>query len=94
MVDFDISVFNVLQEDNEKTAKFLNTAWWVCPEQKMDIMGLEVPDFLKGKPEMQRIYPPRGTEVLNADGSLEGGAGGPNMAAVDKALKDAGITEY
>lgn len=50
----------VLQGDLEKMVKWLDRAWWITPNQKLKILGMETSDDKK----MDRIYKPINTERL------------------------------
>ena len=56
-VDFDASVYGELEANKAEQVEWLDKAWWIAPKQKMDIMGLEIPDYVD-QTEMEKLYIP------------------------------------
>lgn len=54
VLDYDATVFSELQEDMEKLATWLNTAWWFTPNKKLAYMNESPED----NPAMDRVYIP------------------------------------
>lgn len=64
-VDYDLSVYPELQEDQEKTARIMQVSWWVKPNEKRIAMGLdEDPD----EPMMDTYLVPSGMEPIASIG--------------------------
>lgn len=59
-LDFDTSGVECLQADNQAMATWLSLAWWLTPNQKLDIQGYEQ----STDPEMDKIYIPAGNIPL------------------------------
>lgn len=55
-LDFDTSSIECLQADNQAMATWLAAAWWLTPNQKLDIQGYE----RSADPEMDKVYIPSG----------------------------------
>ncbi len=53
-IDFDTSGIECLQSDQQAMAAWLNTAWWMTPNQKLAAQGLPLSD----DPEMDKVYIP------------------------------------
>ena len=56
-VDFDPTVYGELEANKAEQVEWLDKAWWIAPKQKMDIMGLEIPDYVD-QAEMEKLYIP------------------------------------
>ena len=56
-VDYDVKVYAELEANKKEQVDWLNTAWWIAPAQKMEIMGVQVPDYIPTE-EMQKLYIP------------------------------------
>jgi len=57
IVDFSLDCYPELVADRAEQATYLNTAWWISPAQKMEIMGLKTPDFIPQQ-DMEKLYIP------------------------------------
>ena len=51
-LDFDLSVFPELQEDKKEQIQYLERAWWLTPNQKLEEMGYGRNE----NPDMDKIY--------------------------------------
>ena len=51
-LDFDLSVFPELQEDKKEQIQYLERAWWLTPNQKLEEMGYG----RNPNPDMDKIY--------------------------------------
>lgn len=51
-LDFDLSVFPELQEDKKEQISYLERAWWLTPNQKLEEMGYGRNE----NPDMDKIY--------------------------------------
>jgi HK97 family phage portal protein len=58
-VDFDMSVYSELEANRAEQSTWLNTAWWLTPEQKLKIQGL-APDPNVPIEDYQKLYVPSG----------------------------------
>ena len=56
-VDYDIKVYQELEANKSEQATWLNTAWWIPPAQKNEIMGIKTPDYIPQE-EMEKLYIP------------------------------------
>jgi HK97 family phage portal protein len=56
-VDFDASIYGELEANKNDQVEWLDKAWWIAPKQKMDIMGIEIPDYIS-EAEMEKLYIP------------------------------------
>lgn len=63
-VDYDLSVFGELEANKAEQTAWLNTAWWISPKQKLDIMNIEVPDYIP-KEELEKLYIPTGLQTID-----------------------------
>lgn len=57
MVDFSLDSYPELVADRKDQVDYLNTAWWIAPAQKMQIMGLRKPDYID-QAELEKLYIP------------------------------------
>ena len=64
VLDFDMSCFKELEADRQKQAQWLNTAWWLPPQMKYELMGLDVPEYIP-KEDLQQIVIPSGLSVFD-----------------------------
>jgi phage portal protein BeeE len=58
-VDFDLTVYQELEANREAQAQWLNTSWWLTPEQKLKVMGI-APDPNVPLEDYQKLYIPQG----------------------------------
>jgi hypothetical protein len=58
-VDFDLTVYQELEANREAQAQWLNTSWWLTPEQKLKVMGI-APDPNVPPEDYQKLYIPQG----------------------------------
>ena len=63
-VDFDMTVYQELEANRGEQATWLNTAWWLTPEQKLKIQGLS-PDPNVPIEDYQKLYIPSGLQPLD-----------------------------
>jgi HK97 family phage portal protein len=63
-VDYDLSVFGELEANKSEQTAWLNTAWWISPKQKLDIMNIEVPDYIPTE-ELEKLYIPTGLQTID-----------------------------
>ena len=63
-VDYDISVYGELEANKSEQTAWLNTAWWISPKQKLDIMNIEVPDYIPTE-ELEKLYIPTGLQTID-----------------------------
>jgi len=63
-VDYDLSVFGELEANKAEQVAWLNTAWWISPKQKLDIMNIEVPDYIPTE-ELEKLYIPTGLQTID-----------------------------
>jgi HK97 family phage portal protein len=63
-VDYDLSVYGELEANKAEQTEWLNTAWWISPKQKLDIMNIEVPDYIP-KEELEKLYIPTGLQTID-----------------------------
>lgn len=63
-VDYDLSVYGELEANKAEQTNWLNTAWWISPKQKLDIMNIEVPDYIP-KEELEKLYIPTGLQTID-----------------------------
>ena len=63
-VDYDISVYGELEANKSEQATWLNTAWWIAPKQKMEIMGIEIPDYIDPA-EYEKLYIPSSLQPVD-----------------------------
>jgi HK97 family phage portal protein len=63
-VDYDLSVFGELEANKAEQVAWLNTAWWISPKQKLDIMNIEVPDYIPTD-ELEKLYIPTGLQTID-----------------------------
>ena len=61
-VDFDPTVYGELEANKSEQVEWLDKAWWIAPKQKMDIMGLEIPDYID-ETEMEKLYIPQSLQT-------------------------------
>ena len=62
-VDYDLSVYGELEANKSEQTAWLNTAWWISPKQKLDIMNIEVPDYIPTE-ELEKLYIPTGLQTI------------------------------
>ena len=63
-VDYDISVFGELEANKTEQTEWLDKAWWISPKQKLDIMNIEVPDYIPTE-ELEKLYIPTGLQTID-----------------------------
>jgi HK97 family phage portal protein len=63
-VDYDLSVYGELEANKAEQTAWLNTAWWISPKQKLDIMNIEVPDYIPTQ-ELEKLYIPTGLQTID-----------------------------
>ena len=63
-VDYDLSVYGELEANKAEQTAWLNTAWWISPKQKLDIMNIEVPDYIATE-ELEKLYIPTGLQTID-----------------------------
>lgn len=63
-VDYDLSVFGELEANKAEQTNWLNTAWWISPKQKLEIMNIEVPDYIPNE-ELEKLYIPTGLQTID-----------------------------
>ena len=63
-VDYDLSVYGELEANKAEQTAWLNTAWWISPKQKLDIMNIEVPDYIPTD-ELEKLYIPTGLQTID-----------------------------
>ena len=63
-VDYDLSVFGELEANKSEQTDWLDKAWWISPKQKLDIMNIEVPDYIPTE-ELEKLYIPTGLQTLD-----------------------------
>ena len=63
-VDYDLSVYGELEANKAEQTEWLNTAWWISPKQKLDIMNIEVPDYIPTE-ELEKLYIPTGLQTID-----------------------------
>ena len=63
-VDYDASIYAELEANKKEQVDWLNTAWWIAPKQKMDLMGLEVPDYIAPM-ELEKLYIPTSVQPID-----------------------------
>ena len=63
-VDYDLSVYGELEANKAEQTDWLNTAWWISPKQKLDIMNIEVPDYIPTE-ELEKLYIPTGLQTID-----------------------------
>jgi len=63
-VDYDLSVYGELEANKAEQTNWLNTAWWISPKQKLDIMNIEVPDYIPTE-ELEKLYIPTGLQTID-----------------------------
>ena len=63
-VDYDLSVYGELEANKAEQTAWLNTAWWISPKQKLDIMNIEVPDYIPTE-ELEKLYIPTGLQTID-----------------------------
>ena len=56
-VGYDIQVYQELEANKSEQVAWLNTAWWISPAQKNEIMGIKTPDYIPQE-EMEKLYIP------------------------------------
>ena len=56
-VGYDIQVYQELEANKSEQVAWLNTAWWIPPSQKNEIMGIKTPDYIPQE-EMEKLYIP------------------------------------
>ena len=63
-VDYDISVYGELEANKSEQTDWLDKAWWISPKQKLDIMNIEVPDYIPTE-ELEKLYIPTGLQTID-----------------------------
>jgi HK97 family phage portal protein len=63
-VDYDIKVYQELEANKSEQATWLNTAWWIPPAQKNEIMGIKTPDYIP-QDEMEKLYVPSSLQPID-----------------------------
>lgn len=63
-IDFDMTVFTELEANRAEQSTWLNTAWWLTPEQKLKIQGL-APDPNVPIEDYQKLYVPSGLQAID-----------------------------
>jgi phage portal protein BeeE len=63
-VDYDASIYAELESNKKEQVEWLNNAWWIAPKQKMDLMGLEVPDYID-EAELEKLYIPTSVQPID-----------------------------
>ena len=63
-VDYDIKVYQELESNKSEQATWLNTAWWIPPAQKNEIMGIKTPDYIP-QDEMEKLYVPSSLQPID-----------------------------
>lgn len=63
-VDFDMTVYSELEANRSEQTTWLNTAWWLTPEQKLKIQGL-APDPNVPIEDYQKLYVPSGLQPID-----------------------------
>lgn len=63
-IDFDMTVYQELEANRTEQSQWLNTAWWLTPEQKLKIQGL-APDPNVPIEDYQKLYIPSGLQPLD-----------------------------
>jgi HK97 family phage portal protein len=63
-VDYDISVFGELEANKAEQTAWLNEAWWISPKQKLEIMNINVPDYIPTE-ELEKLYIPTGLQTID-----------------------------
>lgn len=65
-IDFDASVFPELQENMKEMVEWLDKAWWISPNQKLQQM-----DYDTQGPEYDQIFVPMGVAPLSAQSAAD-----------------------
>ena len=81
-IDFDQSVIPELQDDLQTQVAQLAGAWWLTPNQRLEIMGWDV----STEPLMDVQWIPAGLVPINETGM--------NADQVAKMLKELGVDDY
>ena len=63
-IGYDIQVYQELEANKAEQVAWLNTAWWISPAQKMEIMGLKNPDYIPTE-ELEKLYVPSGLQPID-----------------------------
>ena len=63
-VDYDISVFGELEANKVEQTEGLDKAWWISPKQKLEIMNINVPDYIPTE-ELEKLYIPTGLQTID-----------------------------
>jgi HK97 family phage portal protein len=63
-VGYDVKVYQELEANKTDQVGWLDKAWWIAPAQKMEIMGLETPDYIPSE-EMEKLYVPSGLQPID-----------------------------
>ena len=63
-VDYDISIYGELEANKSEQTEWLDKAWWISPKQKLDIMNIEVPDYIPTE-ELEKLYIPTGLQTID-----------------------------
>jgi len=63
-VDFDMTVYSELEANRSEQTTWLNTAWWLTPEQKLKVQGLS-PDPNVPIEDYQKLYVPSGLQPID-----------------------------
>ena len=68
-VDFDMTIYSELEANRAEQSTWLNTAWWITPEQKLKIQGLS-PDPNVPIEDYQKLYVPSGLTPIDEFSNL------------------------
>lgn len=63
-VGYDVKVYQELEANKTDQVGWLDKAWWIAPKQKMEIMGLETPDYIPQE-EMEKLYVPSSLQPID-----------------------------
>ena len=63
-VDYDLSVYGELEANKSEQTEWLDKAWWISPKQKLDIINIEVPDYIPTE-ELEKLYIPTGLQTID-----------------------------
>ena len=63
-VGYDVKVYQELEANKTDQVGWLDKAWWIAPAQKMEIMGLQTPDYIPNE-EMEKLYVPSGLQPID-----------------------------
>ena len=63
-VGYDIQVYQELEANKSEQVAWLNTAWWISPAQKNEIMGIKTPNYIPQE-EMEKLYVPSSLQPID-----------------------------